>query len=248
MLGQGFSKLVFGFDHAQSRDKLEIIKPSRFEDLIAVLALSQAYYAKDLFEKYDARKNVSVEIPYLLPELKPILEETYGVIVYKEQFIQIVSTVAGYSFARADHLLRDIGKRKSVFIDKERAHFIKASTAKGFLEIQVTKIFNILDPISAFVQLKSHFVGHAKIAFQTGFLKANYPTEFIAAHLQNTFDNPEKLNEILREAKRMGVSIRLNVADIDNHKISVENGVIQLYQDIYERCFGDSDSNPPDKY
>ncbi len=170
------------------RDILRKYQPSRLEDLTALNALYrpgpiQGGMLDDFIERKHGRK----EVRYDLPELKPILEETYGVILYQEQVMQISSRLAGYSLGDADLLRRAMGKKKAEEMAKQRERFVSGGLANGFPQKKIEKIFDLMEQFAGYGFNKSHSAAYAYLAFATAYLKAHYPGGFHggAAHFGN---------------------------------------------------------------
>ncbi len=206
LLGEGKSTCVFQFESQGMQNILKQAKPGKIEDLIALNALYRpgpmAYIPQFVESKWGRQ-----EIEYPDPCLKDILEETYGVIVYQEQVMQVAQIIAGYSLGQADLLRRAMGKKKVEVMVKEKAKFIEGAKNRGFKEADADRIFEILIPFAGYGFNKSHAAAYSVVAYRTAYLKANFPAEFMAANLTNEITSVDKLPEYIDEARRMGIAI-----------------------------------------
>ena len=208
VFGKGFTSGVFQFESDGMRDILRRYQPNRLEDLTALNALYrpgpiQGGMVDDFIERKWGRRAVS----YDLPELKELLEETYGVIVYQEQVMQISNRVAGYSLGDADLLRRAMGKKKLEEMVKQRARFVKGALEKGFNQKKVEKIFDLMEQFAGYGFNKSHSAAYAYLAFVTAYLKAHYPIDFLAALLTSETGNTAKVVKYINECRDMGIKI-----------------------------------------
>src|ERR1035437_2375229 len=208
IFAKGFTSGVFQFESSGMRDILRRYQPSRIEDLTALNALYrpgpiQGGMIDDFIERKWGRRAVQ----YDLPELKELLEETYGVIVYQEQVMQISNRLAGYSLGEADVLRRAMGKKKAEEMAKQREHFIKGALERGFPQRKVEKIFELMEQFAGYGFNKSHSAAYAYLAFVTGYLKAHYPVDFMAALLTSETGNTAKVVKYINECREMGITI-----------------------------------------
>jgi DNA polymerase-3 subunit alpha len=206
MLGEGKSAGVFQFESAGMQKVLKKARPTSIEDLIALNALYRPGPMDNIDQFVDSKWGRRA-IVYPDPSLEGILKETYGVIVYQEQVMQVAQTIAGYSLGQADILRRAMGKKKLEEMKKEKAKFIAGAKARGFLETDADRIFEILIPFAGYGFNKSHSAAYAILAYQTAYLKANFPAEFMAANLSNEIASVDKLPEYIDEARRMGLTL-----------------------------------------
>jgi DNA polymerase III subunit alpha len=205
---KGFTSGVFQFESPGMRDILRRYQPSRLEDLTALNALYrpgpiQGGMVDDFIERKWGRKAVV----YDLPELKELLEETYGVIVYQEQVMQISNRIAGYSLGDADLLRRAMGKKKLEEMVKQRDRFVRDAVAKGFNQKKVEKIFDFMEQFAGYGFNKSHSAAYAFLAFATAYLKAHYPIDFMAALLTSETGNTSKVVKYINECREMGITV-----------------------------------------
>jgi DNA polymerase-3 subunit alpha len=185
---------------------LKKARPTSIEDLIALNALYRPGPMDNIDQFVDSKWGRQT-IKYPDPSLEGILKETYGVIVYQEQVMQVAQTIAGYSLGQADILRRAMGKKKLDVMKEEKAKFIAGAKARGFAENDADRIFEILVPFAGYGFNKSHSAAYAILAYQTAYLKANFPAEFMAANLSNEITSVDKLPEYIDETRRMGLSL-----------------------------------------
>jgi DNA polymerase-3 subunit alpha len=206
LLGEGRSTSVFQFESSGMQGILKQAKPSCMEDLIALNALYRpgpmAYIPQFIDSKWGRQP-----ITYPDPCLEPILKETYGVIVYQEQVMQVAQRIGGYSLGQADLLRRAMGKKKVEVMVKEKEKFIAGAVKSGFKAEDADRIFEILIPFAGYGFNKSHAAAYSVVAYRTAYLKANYPAEFMAANLTNEITNTDKLSEYIGEARSMGLEV-----------------------------------------
>ncbi len=208
VFGKGFTSGVFQFESGGMRDILRRYQPSRIEDLTALNALYrpgpiQGGMIDDFIERKWGRRAVQ----YDLPELKELLEETYGVIVYQEQVMQISNRLAGYSLGDADLLRRAMGKKKPEEMAKQRERFIQGALERGFPQKRIEKIFDLMEQFAGYGFNKSHSAAYAYLAYVTAYLKAHYPIDFMAALLTSETGNTAKVVKYINECREMGIRI-----------------------------------------
>jgi DNA polymerase-3 subunit alpha len=206
LLGRGETVGVFQLESAGMRDTLRKLKPDCIEDIIALVSLYRPG-PMDNIPTYVARKHGKEKAEYLHPLLEPILKETCGVIIYQEQVMQIAQVLAGYSLGQADLLRRAMGKKIKAEMDAQREIFARGAEAQGVKASQAKEIFDLIAKFASYGFNKSHAAAYAMIAYQTAFLKANYPVEFFAASMSLDMHNTEKLAGFRQDAMRLGVSI-----------------------------------------
>ncbi|MBL8216808.1 MAG: DNA polymerase III subunit alpha, partial [Bryobacterales bacterium] len=208
IFSKGFTSGVFQFESDGMRDILRRYEPSRLEDLCALNALYrpgpiQGGMIDDFIDRKHGRKDVVFE----LPPLKTVLEETYGVIVYQEQVMQVANLLAGYSLGEADLLRRAMGKKKAEEMDKQRERFVKGALEKGFPQKKVEKIFDLMAQFAGYGFNKSHSAAYAYLAYVTAYLKAHYPREFMSALLTSETGNTTKVVKYINECKDMNLPV-----------------------------------------
>ena len=208
MLGEGMSFAVFQFESDGMQDTLKKAKPGKVEDLIALNALYRPGPMANI-PKFADCKNGRQNISYPDPSLEEVLKETYGVIVYQEQVMQVARIIAGYNMGQADLLRRAMGKKKKEILDKEKIPFIEGAVKQGFSEAKAGEIYDILAPFAGYGFNKSHAAGYSVLAYRTAYLKANFPAEFMAANLSNEIHSADKdkLSACIAEARKAGIAV-----------------------------------------
>jgi DNA polymerase-3 subunit alpha len=217
VFAKAYTSGVFQFESAGMRDVLRRYQPDRIEDLIALNALYRPG-PMDMIDDFVDRKNGRKEVVYDLPELKEILEETYGVMVYQEQVMQISNLIGGYSLGEADLLRRAMGKKKADEMAKQRERFVAGAKAKGHAPRKAEKIFDLMEKFAGYGFNKSHSAAYAYLAFVTAYLKAHYPTEFMSALLTSETGNTAKVVKYIHECREMGIRVLppdVNSSDFD---------------------------------
>ncbi len=206
LMARGDTVGVFQLEGAGMRDALRKLKPDRFEDIIAIVALYRPG-PMDNIDSYVNRKHGREQPDYLHPAIQPILEETYGVIIYQEQVMQIAQVLSGFSLGEADLLRRAMGKKIKKEMAQQRNRFIEGAVGKGVDRGRAEFIFELVAKFAGYGFNKSHAAAYALIAYQTAYLKANHPVEFLAASMTLDIGNTDKLNGFAQEARRMGIRI-----------------------------------------
>jgi len=206
LLGRGDTTGLFQLESTGMRRVLRELKPSRFEDIISVLALYRPG-PMEFIPKYIAGKHGAVEVTYPHPSLEPILRDTYGIIVYQEQIMQIASTMAGFSLGEADLLRRAVSKKKREVLDEQRAAFVAGSVRQGYAEADAHAVYDMIVRFADYGFPRAHATAYAVLAFQTAYLKAHYPVEFMAAMLTANMGNHRKVAEYADECRRMGIPV-----------------------------------------
>jgi DNA polymerase-3 subunit alpha len=206
MLGRGETVAVFQLESAGMRKALAEMRADRFEDIIALVALYRPGPMANI-PVYCARKHGEAEADYIHPKLEPVLKETHGVIIYQEQVMQIAQILSGYSLGEADLLRRAMGKKIKAEMDAQRDRFVKGAVERGLDKASADMIFDLLAKFADYGFNKSHAAAYALVAYQTAYLKANYPVEFLAASMTLDMSNTDKLSEFRREAQRLGIRV-----------------------------------------
>jgi DNA polymerase-3 subunit alpha len=206
LMQRGDTVGVFQLEGQGMRDALRKLKPDRFEDIIAIVALYRPG-PMDNIDTYVNRKHGREEIESLHPMIEPILAETYGVIIYQEQVMQIAQVLSSYSLGEADLLRRAMGKKIKKEMDKQRARFVDGAVQNHVDRGRAEYIFELVAKFAGYGFNKSHAAAYALIAYQTAYLKANYPTEFVAASMTLDMGNADKLNGFAQEARRLGIRL-----------------------------------------
>ncbi len=199
---------IFQFESSGMRDYLCKLKPESLEELTAMNALYRPGPLDSyMIDEYIQRKRGQKRIVYEHPLLEPILKETYGVIVYQEQVLKIASDLAGYSLGKADILRKAMGKKKAELMIQQREEFKKGAKAKGIKEDVADKIFDLMATFGRYGFNKAHSAGYAYIAYQTAYLKAHYPVQFMAATMSSEVGNTNRIVTLMEECKRMGIEV-----------------------------------------
>ncbi len=206
MLGRAETVGVFQLESSGMRDVLRRLRPDRFEDIIAVVALYRPG-PMDNIPSYISRKHGEEAADYLYPSLEGILKETFGIMIYQEQVMQIAQELAGYSLGGADLLRRAMGKKIRAEMDAQRKSFVDGAVARGVSEMKAEEIFAQMSKFAGYGFNKSHAAAYALVAYQTAYLKANYPVEFLAASMTFDLGNTDKLNIFRQELDRLGIPL-----------------------------------------
>ena len=208
LLGRGETAGIFQLESSGMRDIVIKMKPGVFEDLIALVALYRpGPLGSGMVDDFIKRKKGSTKITYELPQLEPILKDTYGVIVYQEQVMQISRTLAGYSLGQADLLRRAMGKKDPEVMAKEKVPFLKGAEKQGIDLRKAEAIFDLMAKFAEYGFNKSHSAAYALITYQTAYLKAHYPVEYMAAVLTSEVADTDKVVKYIYEARQMGINI-----------------------------------------
>ena len=199
---------IFQLESSGMRDLLKKLKPQKFEDIVALVALYRpGPIGSGMLDDFMKRKHKETEVRYDHRLLEPILKETYGIIVYQEQVMMIVSSLAGFSLAQADILRRAIGKKTPEIMEQHKKAFIEGASKNKIDRRIAEKIFNLIEHFAGYGFNKSHSAAYAMISCRTAYLKANYPVEFMTALLTSEKDNTDKIVEYIDEAELMGLKI-----------------------------------------
>ena len=206
LLARGESTGVFQLESTGMRDVLRNLKPDRFEDIIAVVALYRPG-PMDNIPQYIACKHGTEQPDYLHPKLEPILRETFGIMIYQEQVMQAAQVLAGYSLGGADLLRRAMGKKIKAEMDEQRATFVTGCGEGGIGAAKANAIFDQIAKFAGYGFNKSHAAAYALIAYQTAWLKAHYPVEFFAASMAYEMSNTDKLDFFYRELQSLNIPV-----------------------------------------
>jgi DNA polymerase III subunit alpha len=208
LFGDGQTYGVFQFESSGMRELLRKAKPERLDDLIALNALYRPGPLKSgMVDDFISRKQGRTEVKYELPQLAPILSDTYGVIAYQEQVMRIAAVLAGFSMGQSDVLRKAMGKKDPKVMAKQREAFMAGARVNGINEKKATKIFDLMEFFAGYGFNKSHSTTYAWVAYQTAYLKANYPWHFMAALLTIEAANTDKLAMYLGECREIGIPI-----------------------------------------
>ncbi|MEC7088474.1 MAG: DNA polymerase III subunit alpha [Pseudomonadota bacterium] len=218
---------VFQFESSGMKDLLVKAHPNNFEDLIALIALFRPGPMENI-PQYLESKNTDIEIEDLHELINPIIADTYGVIIYQEQVIQIAQKLAGYSLGEADLLRRAMGKKIKSEMDAQRDKFINGASSNGVDAKKAEYIFDLVDKFAGYGFNKAHSAAYALIAFQTAYLKANYPLAFMSALLTLDIGNIDKVSSIISETKRMKIEILPPSINYSSHDFLIEGESIRF--------------------
>ncbi len=205
---RGETHAVFQVESQGMRELLMRMKPDSLEDLIAAVALYRpGPLESGMTESFVRRKHGEEEVRYPHPRLEPILKETYGVIVYQEQVMQIAQELAGYSLGQADLLRRAMGKKIPEEMERQRAVFVEGAKARGVDEALAARIFDDIAKFAGYGFNKSHSAAYALVSYQTAYMKAHYPRAFMAAVMSCDLGSPEKIAQHVQECARLGIPV-----------------------------------------
>ncbi|MDD5658898.1 MAG: DNA polymerase III subunit alpha, partial [Actinomycetota bacterium] len=208
VLSRGECLGVFQLESSGMRDLVLRMKPTQFEDLIALLALYRpGPLQSGMVNDYIENKNSGKKIKYIHASLEPILKSTYGMIIYQEQVMQIASVFSGFKMSEADILRGAISKKKKDLLEEQRIKFINGANSLGNDVKIAKKLFDLINHFAQYGFNKSHSAAYAMISYQTAYLKANYPVEFMAALLSIRMGSQEKVSLYINECRRMGISV-----------------------------------------
>src|SRR5439155_1648519 len=206
MLARGETVGIFQVEGQGMRRALIDMRPDRFEDIIALVALYRPGPMANI-PTYCARKHGKEQPEYIHPKLEPVLRETFGVIVYQEQVMEAARRLSGYSLGEADLLRRAMGKKIRSEMAAQRTRFVEGAVKDGVEKGQAEAIFELLARFADYGFNKSHAAAYALVAYQTAYMKANYPVEFLAASMSYDMANTDKLAEFRAEAQRLGIKV-----------------------------------------
>ena len=234
MIGSGKCEGVFQLESTGMKNFMKELKPKSLEDIIAGISLYRPG-PMDFIPQYIKGKNAPDQITYDCPQLEPILEPTYGCIVYQEQVMQIVRDLAGYTLGRSDLVRRAMAKKKAAVMAKERENFVYGNKeegvpgciANGISEQVANKIYDEMTDFAKYAFNKSHAAAYAVVSYQTAWLKYYYPVEFMAALMTSCIDNPSKVSEYILNCRQMGIQILPPDINRSTGSFSVEDGSIR---------------------
>jgi DNA polymerase-3 subunit alpha len=219
---------VFQLESPGMRSLMVRLKPSVFEDIIALVALYRpGPMESGMHDDYVRRKHGESKVEYPLPQLEPILNETYGVILYQEQVMQIAAAVSGFSLAEADLLRRAMGKKDQAVMAAQRQRFVSGALAHGVPKARATELFTLIEKFAGYGFNKSHSAAYAVVAYQTAYLKAHYPLEFLAAVLNSEINNTAALAKHIMEARDQGIELLPPDINQSDRDFTVENGKVR---------------------
>jgi len=223
---------VFQLESNGMRDLIKRLRPDQFDDLVALVALFRpGPLQSGMVDDFIARKHSAnqAEIDYLHPDLEPVLRETYGVILYQEQVMQIAQVLAGYTLGGADLLRRAMGKKKPEEMAKQREIFVTGATRRGVAERTATRIFDLMEKFAGYGFNKSHSAAYALLSYQTAYLKAHYPAAFMAAVMSADLDNTDRLVTLKDDCRKLGLALTAPNVNRSDHAFSVSGERAILY-------------------
>lgn len=260
LLSKGDTTGVFQLESPGMRRVLRELRPSEFEDIISVLALYRPG-PMEFIPKYIQGKHGQIKVEYPHPSLEPILKDTYGIIVYQEQIMQIASRMAGFSLGEADLLRRAVSKKKREVLDQEREHFVRGCIGQGYDESVANEVYDMIVRFADYGFPRAHATAYGVLAYQTAYLKAHYPAAFMASMLTAVMGSHRKVAEYIDECRKMGIavlppdvnesdvlftplpngSIRFGLAAIKNVGTNAMESIIaerrnQPYRDLLDFC------------
>ena len=206
LFSSGDTEGIFQYESSGMKNLMKKLKPTSFSDLIASVALFRPGPMQNI-DMFVRRKNGKEEVTYLHPDLEPILKETYGVIVYQEQVMQILVKIGGYTYAEADNIRRAMSKKKESVILEDKEHFINNATQKGYKQDLATKIYELILKFANYGFNKAHSVSYALIGYEMAYLKAKYPAYFITNLLNMSLGSELKTKEYIDEARKKNIKI-----------------------------------------
>ena len=223
---------VFQLESTGMRDLIKRLKPDQFDDLVALVALFRpGPLQSGMVDDFIARKHShgDVDIDYLHPDLKPVLEETYGVILYQEQVMQIAQVLAGYTLGGADLLRRAMGKKKPEEMAKQREIFVRGAIERGVAQATASHIFDLMEKFAGYGFNKSHSAAYAVLSYQTAYLKAHYPAAFMAAVMSADLDHTDRLVTLKDDCRRLDLTILPPDVNRSRYRFSVADEASILY-------------------
>jgi DNA polymerase-3 subunit alpha len=206
LLGEAKTFGVFQLESSGMRDLLRQLRPSCIEDIVALVAMYRPGPMEQI-PKFIERKHGRSKVEYEHPLMEAILKETYGIMVYQEQVMRIASDLAGFSLGEADILRRAMGKKSAELMAEQRKKFVDGAIKRGVTEKKADKIFGLMEQFAGYGFNKSHAAAYAIIAYQTAYLKANYPVEFMAALLTSETNDTDKIVKYIEECRVMGLEV-----------------------------------------
>ena len=205
------------------------LKPTVFEDIIALVALYRpGPMESGMHDDFVRRKHGESKVEYFLPQMEPILKETYGVILYQEQVMQIAAAVSGFSLAEADLLRRAMGKKDPAVMAAQRDRFVSGAVAKGVPKAKAGELFTLIEKFAGYGFNKSHSAAYALVAYQTAYLKAHYPLEFLAAVLNSEINNTAAMAKHIMEAREQGIVLLPPDINRSDRDFTVEDGKVRF--------------------
>lgn len=227
LLCRGDTTAVFQLESRGMKELIRRLKPNSFEDIVALVALFRpGPLQSGMVDDFINRKHGRARVEYPHPDLEPILKNTYGVILYQEQVMQIAQVLANYSLGAADLLRRAMGKKKPEEMEKQRAIFLAGTAERGIAPGLAGSIFDLMEKFAGYGFNKSHSAAYALVSYQTAYLKTHFPAEFMAAVLSSDMDNTDKVVPLIEECRRMGLVLRPPDVNAGTFKFSVDQGQV----------------------
>jgi DNA polymerase-3 subunit alpha len=206
LFSRGQTVALFQFESSGMQDYLRKLKPTSIHDLVAMNALYRPG-PMQMIDEFIARKHGNQRIEYIHPKLEPILKETYGIIVYQEQVMKIASEIAGFSLAKADLMRRAMGKKDKALMAEQKKEFVAGAMQQGIDRKIAGDIFDLIEKFASYGFNKSHSVAYSVLAYQTGYLKAHYPAEYMAATLSSEMGDTDKIVLLIDECRKLGIDV-----------------------------------------
>ncbi|MGI9227197.1 MAG: DNA polymerase III subunit alpha, partial [Gammaproteobacteria bacterium] len=220
---------VFQLESSGIKDIIKRLKPDKFDDIVALVALYRpGPLQSGMVEDFILRKH-GARVDYFHPDLEPILKQTYGVILYQEQVMQIAQVLAGYTLGGADLLRRAMGKKKAEEMAQHREIFVSGATKRGVERKLANHIFDLMEKFAGYGFNKSHSVAYALLAYQTAWLKTHYPAEFMSSVMSSDLDNTDKVVNLIDECRGMGLNVQSPDINSSNYNFTVPEEKIILY-------------------
>lgn len=224
LLQSGETTAIFQLESRGMKELIRRLKPSRFEDIVAILALFRpGPLQSGMVDDFIDRKHGRSPVTYLHPALEPILKNTYGVILYQEQVMQIAQSLAGYTLGGADLLRRAMGKKKPEEMAMQREVFLSGASNHGITEKIAGAIFDLMEKFAGYGFNKSHTAAYALVSYQTAWLKSHYPAQFMAAVLSSEMHNTDKVVELVEECRSMRLPLVLPDVNLSEYRFSVDD-------------------------
>jgi DNA polymerase-3 subunit alpha len=221
---------VFQLESRGMKDLIKRLQPDNFEDIVALVALFRpGPLQSGMVDDFIDRKHGRAKVVYPHPDLEPILQPTYGVILYQEQVMQIAQVLAGYTLGGADLLRRAMGKKKPEEMAKQRSIFVEGATARGVEAKTATYIFDLMEKFAGYGFNKSHSAAYALVSYQTAWLKAHYPSAFMAAVLSADMDNTDKVVSLIDECRDLDLTVEPPNINICEHQFTVQDDQTVVY-------------------
>ena len=228
MLGRAETVGVFQLESAGMRDLLSRLKPQGFEDISAVVALYRpGPLGSDMIPDFIDRRHGRKKTQYEIPELEPILRDTYGVIVYQEQVMEIAHRIAGFTLGSADLMRRAMGKKDPEAMNAQRDDFVRGAKERNVPEAKARRLFDLVEKFAGYGFNKSHTAAYALLAYRTAWLKRHYPIEFLAATLTSEMGNTDRVVTLIEECRRLGIAVRPADVNASAWRFTVESGAIR---------------------